>query len=240
MKNWTCLLVIASSVIVSGGQSASAGITTFFNSGLYQNAINLTNASEQRTDTFEGFSNGPVGSIINNSGSLTTSGPTLTSTYGITSNIQFAVDNSVTPTRTLGINDIIEPDITENLTIGFNKNLRGIGFELLTDDTIGGVLGDFVVTVQSQLGSNFTTTEVFATSAISTPLPNNYRSYFFGFVGDTANDYILRVSVNTTSALNAFRLDNVATAVPEPTSMALVGCALAFGALRRRGRSLRS
>ncbi len=218
------------SLVVFSGQ-ANAGILTFFNQAAYQAAVNARLPLQQRTETFEAFPNGSIGSPSNFS-TFTNVG---TTTYSVVSNINFAVSNATTPTKSLGLNDPIDPTITEDLTITIGTAGRGLALQVISDATLGGINGDFLVNANGADGSGATNVELSTANATATPLGGGFNSYFFGFVADTAADSLTDSIVSTTNAINGYRIDNVQiAAVPEPSSIALLAVAGVFGLIRRR------
>ncbi len=224
-------LLALATLICSAGQT-NAGILTFFNQAAYNAAINARLPLNTRTDNFDALS-GPVGAVS----SYVTSGSGVTATYSIASALQFAVSNATTPTPSLGINDGFDPNLTEDLTITLGPLGRGIALQVISDATLGGINGDFLVNAFGSDGSP-TNVELAATGVTGTPIGGGFTSYFFGFVADTPLDTLTNAVVSTTNALNGYRVDNVSlaaiTPVPEPSSLALLGLATMFGFTRRR------
>jgi PEP-CTERM motif len=231
MKTRKASFLLALATLVCSAAQSNAGILTFTSQAAYNAAIAARAPLITRQDSYDAIANGPVGAVS----SYVTSGSGLTATYSIASALQLAVSNATTPTPSLGINDGFDPNLTEDLTITIGPNGRGMALQVISNATIGGVNGDFLVNANGSDGMGPTNIELAATGVTPTPLPLSYTSYFFGFVADTPLDSLTNVVVSTTSALNGYRVDNVSfAAVPEPSSLALLGMASLIGLARRR------
>jgi hypothetical protein len=202
------------------GQSANAAIQVFFTQAAFDAALASNSLNIVSNINFEAL-NGDLGTNFN-SGGVNFSIP------GVT---QMRSDNSVTPTNSLGISDLVFSDFGngEPLSLAVPANRRAISVDLVSNSLL-----DAVNFLSLNVGGDTATT-------INHPNPialgGGYSSYFIGLLGMTPGDAFSLATATSSSSSAFFRVDNVrVAAVPEPSSMLLAGFASLLCFRRRRSR----
>ncbi len=233
----TALLLFAVASLIALPQSSHAAFITHTTPGTYNAAVGslfLTGSTGFESDAVGGK---PIGGF--NSGGIGFVGSTLLPPPGAMA-LAVLAGPTTAGNNYLGIdggfgdfNGNSAPNIGDILTINVPANSRALGVNVVTNippDT----------TSFARLAIGATTVDLFMGQPGTVLGGSGFISYFLGITGPLAGDTYSTATLSFVGGGTAFRVDNVtvyaATAIPEPTSLALVAVAGLAGLVRRRVR----
>jgi hypothetical protein len=220
-----CVSLVALVLSTVSAGSASAALQIFYTKASYDAALTTNGLGFRPNQSFDSESLGFKGA------SYPVSGMTL----NYAGDLEVYSGETSSPTNFLGASGGFG-DFSGGDSIGIvlPAGTRGIALNVVTDS----FPEDFTNFASLIVSATQATTEAYA-SPLLDPIPipsSSFQSYFLGIVGDTAGDAFTNATVNFNGSV-FYRVDDIQyAAVPEPTSLALLGGVAALGLIRRRNR----
>jgi len=223
------LLLVAVASLIALPQSSHAAFITYTAIGTYNAA-----SSSLFFNGGAGFTSDAVGAKGNsfNSGGMGFAGSTLIGTPGPMPLAVLATPGNNNLGTDSGFGDFnggANPAFGDVLTISVPANSRALSLNVLAN-----IPPDSTSFARLTIGG--TSVDLFA-GQTGTFVGEGFSSYFLGIVGGLPSDTFSTATLSFVGGGTAFRVDNIfSLAVPEPTSLALVGVAGLAGFVRRRVR----
>ena len=226
----TALIAFAFPIVTLG--AARADLIVYRNFDQFANAISTSG----RTTNTVNFDSTPLGTTLTNS---TFQGLVFGANMNVTGNLR-VTDGAPTITgglRAFSGSNFLGSDSGELISVGSNQsfsfsfqpNVSGVGFYFLSESQLGSSELGFRIGATSAFIDTQNGNEIPLTGGTATPS----FAYFVGIVDTNPLGILSPVTVFGSLTSASFGIDNIVTAVPEPSSIIVVGFALGLGVVCR-------